>query len=126
MGMVLHRQTHDVGHLVEVAVIGLLHGVHDASLHGLEAVLDVGNGALEYHIGGIVEKPVLVHAAQLQFFIFGHLVGGVGLRLVAATVAVGGSGTSTVVIVLGIAFGRLLLLHAFQFVVVFLHIKSAF
>ena len=129
VGVILHRQTHDVGHLVEVAVVGLLHGVHDASLHGLEAVLDVGNGALEYYVGGIVEKPVLVHAAQLQFLIFGHLVRGMGLRLtatVAVITAIGGSGIGTVVIVLGTALGRVLLLHAFQFVVVFLHIKSAF
>ena len=125
MGVILHRQTHDVGHLVEVAVVGLLHGVHDASLHGLEAVLDVRHGALENYIGGIVEKPVLVHAAQLQFLIFRHLVGGMGLRF-AAIVPVRGSGASAVSVVLGIALYRLLSIHAFQFVVVFLHIKSGF
>ena len=123
MGVVLHRQAHDVGYLVEVAVVGLLHGMQDAPLHGLEAVLDVWHGTLKYHIGGIVEKPVLVHAAQLQFFIFMHLVGGMGLRL-AAVALVGRVGFVSIGVVLGTVLGRLLLIHAFQFVVVFLHIIS--
>ena len=120
MRVVLHRQSHDVGHLVEVAIVGLLHGMHDAALHRLEAVLDVRHGTLQDHVGGIVEKPVLVHAAQLQFLIFRHLVGGVSLGL-GTLAPVGGGGVVIVgLIVLDIVLGRLLL-HAFQFVVVFLH-----
>ena len=75
MRVVLHRQAHDIGHLVVVSVVSLFHGVHDAPLHRLEAVLDVWHGTLENDIGGIVEKPVLVHATQLQFLIFWNLVG---------------------------------------------------
>ena len=116
MRVVLHGQAHDVSHLVEVAVIGLLHGVHDTSLHGFEAILDVGNGTLKNHVGGIVEKPVLVHAAQLQFLVLGHLIGGMGLRLTGTIAVVGGDGVTIVVVIL---IG--LWLHAIQFVVVFLH-----
>ncbi len=62
--MVLHGVAHDVGHLVEAAVVEGLHGVQYAALHGLEAVVDVWHGALENHIRGIVQKPVAVHALK--------------------------------------------------------------
>ena len=61
----LHRVSHDVGHLVVAPVVHTLHRVQDAALHGLEAVLDVRNGAIQYGVGGIVQKPVLVHTAQV-------------------------------------------------------------
>ena len=50
VGMVLHGVAHDVGNLVEAAVVEGLHGVEDAALHGLEAVVDMGHGALEYDV----------------------------------------------------------------------------
>ena len=37
-----------------------------ASLDWLQSVFDMGNGALQDNVGGIVEKPVLVHAGKLQ------------------------------------------------------------
>ena len=65
VGVELHGVAHDVGHLVVASVIHALHGVQDASLHGLQSVLDMGHGTLQDHVGGIVEKPILVHAAQM-------------------------------------------------------------
>ena len=43
MGVILHRVTHDVGNFGEAAVVGLLHGMEDAALHRLEAVVDIGD-----------------------------------------------------------------------------------
>lgn len=65
MGMELHGVTHDVGHLVVSSVVHALHAVEDASLHGFQAVLDVGYGAFQDHVRRIVQEPVLVHAAQM-------------------------------------------------------------
>ncbi len=65
VGMVLHGLAHDVGHLVVAAVVDRLHGVEDAPLHGLQAILDMGHGALQDHVGGVIQKPVLVHAREL-------------------------------------------------------------
>ena len=66
MGVELHGVAHDIGDLVEAPVVEELHGVEYATLHGLEAVVDVGDGSLENHIARIVEKPALIHAAQLM------------------------------------------------------------
>ena len=63
--MELHGVTHDVGHLVVSSVVHALHAVEDASLHGFQAVLDMGYGAFENHVRRIVQEPVLVHAAQM-------------------------------------------------------------
>ncbi len=63
--MVLHGLAHDVGHLVVAAVVDRLHGVEDAPLHGLQAILDMGHGTLQDHVGGVIQKPVLVHAREL-------------------------------------------------------------
>ncbi len=61
----LHGVSHDVRHLIISAVVHALHRVEDASLHGLQAVLQVGNGSVENAVAGIVEEPVLIHAAQM-------------------------------------------------------------
>ena len=50
-----------------MAVLHFLHRMQDAALHRLEAVFDVGYGAVEDHIGGIVEKPLAVHAREFVF-----------------------------------------------------------
>ena len=65
VGMELHRVAHDVRHLVISAVVHPLHRVHNSSLHGLETVLDVGNGAVENRIRRIVEEPRLIHPRQV-------------------------------------------------------------
>ena len=77
VGVELHGVSHDVGHLVVASVVQPLHGVQDASLHGFQPVVDVGHGALQDDVGGIVQKPVLVHAAQLVSYAFVPRVGGV-------------------------------------------------
>jgi hypothetical protein len=48
----------DVGDLVEAAVVHFLQRVEDAALDGLEAVVDVRDGALEDDVAGVVEKPL--------------------------------------------------------------------
>ena len=65
MGVVLHGLPDDVGDLVVTAVVDALHGVEDTPLHGLQTVLDMGHGALEDDVRGVVEEPVLVHAGEL-------------------------------------------------------------
>ena len=49
----------DVGHLVELAVVHLEEGMHDAPLHGLEAVLEVGYGPVLDYVGRVVEVIVV-------------------------------------------------------------------
>ena len=65
VGVELHRVTDDVRHLVEAPVVEAFHGVEDASLHGFQSVAEVGHGAFENHVGGIVQEPVAVHSRQL-------------------------------------------------------------
>ena len=65
----LHRVSHDVRHLVVASVLHPLHGVQDASLHGFQSVHDVGHGTFQYDVRGVVQKPVLVHAAQLMLHV---------------------------------------------------------
>ena len=65
MGVELHRVPHDIGYLVESAVVQTLHRVHDATLNGLETVFYMGNGAIQNGIAGVIQEPVLVHAAQM-------------------------------------------------------------
>ena len=64
--VVLHRLADDVRHLGVPAVVHLVHRVQDAALDGLQAVHDVRDGALEDHVGRIVQEPVLEHAGQLE------------------------------------------------------------
>ena len=65
MGVELHGMSHDVGHLIVASVVEQLHRVEYASLHGFESVTQVGNGALEDYVRGVVQKPVLVHTRKL-------------------------------------------------------------
>ena len=65
MGVELHGVTHDVGHLVVAAVVHAFHRMENTSLYGFQAILDVGNGTFQDDIRGIVEKPVLIHAAEV-------------------------------------------------------------
>ena len=63
--MVLHCLADDIGNLVVLTVVHRFHGMQNTTLHRLETILNVWNGALEYYIACIVDKPVLIHAAQL-------------------------------------------------------------
>ena len=67
VGVELHGMSYDVGHLVVASVIHALHGVQNAALHRLQTVLDVGNGTFQNDIRCIVQKPVLIHAAQMMY-----------------------------------------------------------
>ena len=66
MRVVLHRVTHNIGHLREAAVVRLLHRVQDTPLHRLQAVVDVGHRAVQDDIGGIVNPIVAEHAVERQ------------------------------------------------------------
>ena len=72
--------TYDVGHLIISAVVHALHGVQNAALNGLQSVLDMWHGTLQNNIGGIVQEPVLIHAAQMVYggsveTVYGLIVG---------------------------------------------------
>jgi hypothetical protein len=77
----LHRGADDVGDLVEAAVVHVPEGVEDAALDGLQAVVDVRDGAVEDDVARVVEKPVAVGWARgacssWTFWPFGRLGGG--------------------------------------------------
>ena len=65
MRVELHRVSHDVRHLIISAVIHALHGVQDASLNRLQAVLDVRHGTLQDYVRCVIEEPVLVHSTKM-------------------------------------------------------------
>ena len=65
--VVLHGLSHNIGDLVVAAVVAALHGVQDAALHGLQAILQMGYGTLQNHIRRVVQEPVLVHARQFVY-----------------------------------------------------------
>ena len=96
VGVKLHGLAYDAGHLVVAAVFHALHDMEYASLDRLQSVFDMGNGALQDNVGGIVEKPVLVHAGKLQldvgFVSLGYFVGRVALGRVCLVVGEVGCG----------------------------------
>ena len=65
VGVILHGVAHNVGNLVEASVVERLHRVEYATLHRLQTVLYVGDGAVKYGVGGIVEIPALEHAPEV-------------------------------------------------------------
>ena len=50
MRVELHGVSHDVRHLVEASVIHPLHRMENASLHGFQTVLDMGDSTLKYNV----------------------------------------------------------------------------
>ena len=64
VGVVAHGGADDVGDFVEASVVHFVEGVEDAALDGFEAVVDVGNGAVEDDVAGVVEEPGVVVARQ--------------------------------------------------------------
>ena len=62
--VVVHRVADDVGDLVVAAVVHFLHGVQDAALDGLEAVVEVRHGALEDDVAGVIEEIVGIHRSK--------------------------------------------------------------
>ena len=55
---------HHVGHLDEASVVLLVQRPEDAPLHRLEAVGQIGNGAVADDIGGVIEKAAVHSAVQ--------------------------------------------------------------
>ena len=64
MRVVVHGVADDAGDLGEAAIVLLPHGVEDAALNGLEAVLDGGEGTVADGIGGELEEVVVHQAAE--------------------------------------------------------------
>ena len=58
--MVAHALAHRVGHLVELAVVHFVQRMQDAALHGLEPVVEVGDGPVLDDVGGVFEIIVIV------------------------------------------------------------------
>ena len=72
--VVLHGVTHDISHLVEAAVLQLVHRVQDTALHGLEAVIHVRESTVEDDVGGVVQVPFAVHRLCENHFVQARLV----------------------------------------------------
>ena len=75
VGVEAHAGAHDVGDLVETAIVHLPKRVEDAALDGLEAVVDVGDGAVEDDVAGVFEEPAAVALGE-RGGIFGGGQGG--------------------------------------------------
>ena len=65
--VVVHGVAHDARHLVEAAVVHLVHGMQNAALHRLEAVLEIGHGAVENRIARVVQEPAVVQLFQVVY-----------------------------------------------------------
>ena len=66
VGVELHGVSYNVCYLIISAVVHALHGVQNAALYGFQTVLDMWHGTLQNNIGGVVQEPVLIHAAQMM------------------------------------------------------------
>ena len=78
VGVVLHRVAHNVGHLVETAVVQLLHRMKNAPLHRLQSILNVRHRTFKDDIRGIIEKPILEHSRQMAAVFFRHNIARMG------------------------------------------------
>ena len=78
--MELHRVADDVGDLDEAPVVVLVQRIQDAALDGLEAVLDLGDGAVADDVGGVLQEIAVHQAVQGAvaevFFVHGGRRGG--------------------------------------------------
>ena len=76
VGVKFHSFTGNVGYFVVASIVHSLHRVQDAALHGFETIVEMGHCALQNHIGGVIEKPVLIHSSEgmhIHCFILFHL-----------------------------------------------------
>ena len=62
--VVVHRVSDDPGDLVVAAVVDFIHGVEDAALDRLEAVVEVGHRAFEDDVAGVIEEIIGIHRAE--------------------------------------------------------------
>ena len=65
VGVVLHGVPHNICNLVVASVVKLAHGMQNAPLHRLQAVIKMRHCTLENNIRSVVQKPVLVHSGEL-------------------------------------------------------------
>ena len=65
--VVVHGIAHDTRHLVEAPVVHLVHRVENAALHWFEAILEVGDGAVQNSIARIVQEPAVVKLFQVVY-----------------------------------------------------------
>ena len=63
--VILHGLTDDVSHFVVLTIIDGLHSMQNTTLHRLESILNRRHSALQNHIRGIIQEPILVHARQV-------------------------------------------------------------
>ena len=70
-GWILHGVADDVGDLDEAAVVLLVQRPQDAALHRLQAVRQVGDGAVADDVGGVVEEAAVHAAMQRQLDLAG-------------------------------------------------------
>ena len=60
--MKLHRMPHDIRHFIITSVIQPFHRMENTPLHWFQSVVDMRYSTFQYHIRGIIEKPILIHA----------------------------------------------------------------
>ena len=41
--------------------------MQDTALHGFQTVAQMGHGALEDYVRGVIQEPVLIHAAEVVY-----------------------------------------------------------
>ena len=66
MRVELHGVSHDVGHLIISAIVHSFHRVENASLHRFQTVAQMGHGSLQDYVAGVIQEPVLIHAAKMM------------------------------------------------------------
>ena len=93
--VILHGVSHHVRHLVVASVVKLAHSVQNASLHGLQTVVQVRHGTLQDNVRCVVQEPVAVHARELVSYALGLMV----LAVLACTVGCVLSGAHVVDII---------------------------
>jgi hypothetical protein len=59
---------HGVCHLVELAVFHFVERVEDAPLHGLQAVLDVGDGPVFYDVGSVFDEVFIEYLVDIGHY----------------------------------------------------------
>ena len=82
--MKLHCMSHNICHFVESAVVHAFHRMEYTSLNGLQSVLNIRHGTFKNHVRGIIQKPTLVHPAEVVYHrrvkTVGRLIIGMSIR----------------------------------------------
>ena len=70
--MILHGVTDDIGDLDETAIVLLMQRPENAALNRLQAVRQVGDGAIPDDVGGVIEEAAVDARVQRQFYVARH------------------------------------------------------